>query len=141
MLLGVFHAGPELFRTGWFIESLATQTLVIFAIRTRRSPFWRSTPSRPLVIAALSVVTVGVLLPLSPLSAVLGFTVPPAPFLLVVAVMVVCYLALIEYAKRLFYAERLRPAPVVRRRGRAHRVHRRAAPFSHRGPLPDPSRR
>jgi Mg2+-importing ATPase len=141
VLLGVFHAGPELFRTGWFIESLATQTLVIFAIRTRRSPFWRSRPSRPLVLAALGVVTVGVPLPLSPLSALLGFTVPPAPFLLVVAVMVVCYLALIESAKRLFYAERPRPAPVVRRRGRAHRVHRRAAPFSHRGPLPDRAQR
>jgi Mg2+-importing ATPase len=139
VLLGVFHAGPTLFRTGWFIESLATQTLVIFAIRTRRSPFWRSRPGGALTAAALAVVAVGVALPLSPLSAVLGFTVPPAPFLLVVLLMVLCYLALIEVAKRLFYAERPAVAPVVRRRGRAHRVHRRAAPFSHRGRLAHPA--
>jgi Mg2+-importing ATPase len=72
------------------------------------------------------------------LSGVLGFTVPPPTFLLVVALMVVCYLALIEYAKRLFYAERPVVVPVVRRRGRTHRVHRRAAAFSHRGPLGQP---
>jgi Mg2+-importing ATPase len=138
VLLGVFHAGPLLFRTGWFIESLATQTLVIFAIRTRRSPFWRSRPSRALATSAGATVAVGVALTLSPLSGVLGFTVPPPTFLLVVALMVVCYLALIEYAKRLFYAERPVVVPVVRRRGRTHRVHRRAAAFSHRGPLGQP---
>jgi len=51
VMLGVFNAGPELFRTGWFVESLATQTLVIFVIRTRRVPFLRSDafhPGRPL---------------------------------------------------------------------------------------------
>jgi P-type Mg2+ transporter len=136
--VGVFHAGPTLFRTGWFVESLATQTLVIFAIRTRRSPFWRSRPGGALTASALAVVAVGVALTLSPLSSVLGYTVPPAPFLLVVAVMVLCYLALVEVAKRLFYAERPAVVPVVRRRGRTHRVHRRAAPFSHRGPLVHP---
>ena len=81
---------------------------------------------------------VGVALTLSALSFVPGFTVPPARFLLVVVLMVLCYLALIEVAERLFYAERPAVAPVVRRRGRTHRVHRRAAPFSHRGPLARP---
>jgi P-type Mg2+ transporter len=85
-----------------------------------------------LTASALAAVAVGVALTLSPLSSVLGFTVPPAPYLLVVALMVLCYLALIEVAKQLFYAERPAPVPVVRRRGRTHRVHRRAAPFSHR---------
>jgi P-type Mg2+ transporter len=47
VMLWVFHAGPALFRSGWFVESLATQTLVIFAIRTRRIPFFRSRPSAP----------------------------------------------------------------------------------------------
>ena len=51
VMLQVFHAGPELFRTGWFVESLATQTFVIFAIRTRRVPFWRSRPSLPLLLS------------------------------------------------------------------------------------------
>ena len=53
LMLGVFHASAGEFRAGWFAESLATQTLVIFAIRTRRSPFTRSRPSRPLLIACL----------------------------------------------------------------------------------------
>jgi P-type Mg2+ transporter len=53
VMLWVFHAGPALFRSGWFVESLATQTLVIFAIRTRRIPFFRSHPSLPLLLAAL----------------------------------------------------------------------------------------
>jgi nitroimidazol reductase NimA-like FMN-containing flavoprotein (pyridoxamine 5'-phosphate oxidase superfamily) len=50
-----FHAGPALFRSGWFVESLAIHTLVIFAIRTRRIPFFRSRPSVPLLLAALAV--------------------------------------------------------------------------------------
>ena len=45
LMLGPFAAGPALFRSGWFVESLATQTLVVFVIRTRRVPFWRSRPS------------------------------------------------------------------------------------------------
>jgi Mg2+-importing ATPase len=131
VMLGAFHAGPELFRAGWFAESLATQTLVIFAIRTRRSPFTRSRPSVPLVIAALATVTVGVVLPLSPLAPVLGFARPPAAFYLALAGMVVAYLVLIEFAKRLFFADMpLQPGPHPRRRGHRHRVHRRAARFS-----------
>ena len=68
VMLWVFHAGAAEFRSGWFVESLATQTLVIFAIRTRRIPFFRSHPSRPLVLAALAVVVVGYLLPATPLA-------------------------------------------------------------------------
>ena len=53
VMIGVLHAHAAEFRTGWFVESLATQTLVIFVIRTRRQPFWRSRPSRPLLVASL----------------------------------------------------------------------------------------
>lgn len=77
VMLGPFHAGPGLFRSGWFVESLATQTLVIFAIRTRRMPFLRSRPSMPLLGTALAVVAVGTALPLSPLATVLGFRALP----------------------------------------------------------------
>ncbi len=66
VMLWVFHSGPAQFRSGWFVESLATQTLVIFAIRTRRVPFFRSHPSLPLTLAALGVVTVGAILPATP---------------------------------------------------------------------------
>ncbi len=73
-----FHAGPALFRSGWFVESLATQTLIIFAIRTKRVPFFRSRPSLALTLSALSVVAIGALLPASPLSRLLGFQSLPA---------------------------------------------------------------
>ncbi|MEU0519276.1 HAD-IC family P-type ATPase [Streptosporangium sp. NPDC006007] len=136
IMLGFFHAGPDLFRSGWFVESLATQTLIIFAIRTRRVPFLRSRPSRPLLIAVLSVVTVGVLLPLSPLAPELGFTALPLAFFLALAGMVVAYLVLIEFAKKTFFAEAGGRLPVIRRRGHLHRVQRRASRFSHPGPLP-----
>lgn len=130
LMLGVFHAGPDLFRAGWFAESLATQTLVIFAIRTRRSPFTRSRPSRPLLLAALATVTIGVVLPLSPLSHILGFAPLPLGFFLALTGMTVAYLVLIELAKRLFFADPEGRLPHLRRRGPQHHLHRRAARFS-----------
>jgi len=135
LMLKVFSAGPALFRAGWFAESLATQTLVVFAIRTRRSPFTRSRPSRPLLLAALLTVAVGVALPLSPLAALLGFASLPVSFFLALAGMVLGYLVLIELAKRLFYSEPDGRLPLARRRGHRHQLHRRAARFSTAGPL------
>jgi Mg2+-importing ATPase len=111
ILLGVFHAGPELFRSGWFVESLATQTLVIFAIRTRRSPFWRSRPSLPLAMAVTGVALVGAVLPATPLGPSLGFAPIPLPFYAALTVMVAVYLLLIEVGKQIFY--RNWPAPVT----------------------------
>ena len=137
IMFGLFHAGPELFRTGWFIESLATQSLVIFAIRTRRVPFLRSRPSGALLAATLAVVAVGVALPFSPLGLLLGFTPLPVVFFLVLIALVVVYLVLIEVAKKSFYAAAERAARAgKRRRGRPHRLARRAGRFSHAGPLP-----
>jgi magnesium-transporting ATPase (P-type) len=63
----IFRAQPDLFRTGWFVESLATQTLVIYVIRTARAP-WRSRPSRALVLSTVVALTVGVVLPLTPMA-------------------------------------------------------------------------
>ncbi|MEY9965236.1 Mg2+-importing ATPase [Streptacidiphilus sp. MAP12-16] len=131
VMLWVFHSGPVQFRTGWFVESLATQTLVIFAIRTRRVPFWRSHPSLPLTLAALGVVLVGALLPVTPLAQAFGFHPLPAAFFGALAGMVASYLVLIEIGKRLFY--RTRPtAPVSVPRSASDRRHlrRRAARFS-----------
>ncbi|GAA2166726.1 Mg2+-importing ATPase [Humibacillus xanthopallidus] len=137
VMLWGFHAGPELFRTGWFVESLATQTLVIFAIRTRVIPFFRSRPSLPLTLAALGVVTVGAVLPATPLAGPLGFAPLPGGFFAALVVMVVCYLALVEVGKRWFYRESFRaqaptpqtPAPTPT--DTADRfVRRRAARFS-----------
>jgi Mg2+-importing ATPase len=128
ILLGTFHAGPTLFRSGWFVESLATQTLVIFAVRTRRVPFFRSRASMPLTIAAFTVVAIGVALPLSPLAGVLGFAPLPLSFFLIFAVLVAVYLALVEFGKTRF-ATPLHTTESERRRGTIHRLQRRAARF------------
>jgi P-type Mg2+ transporter len=130
IMLWVFHSGPAQFRTGWFVESLATQTLVIFAIRTRRIPFFRSHPSLPLTLAALGVVSVGALLPATRLANVLGFHPLPGGFFAALAVMVACYLTLIEVGKRLFYGAAPTPAAATPRPvGHGH-LRRRAAYFT-----------
>jgi Mg2+-importing ATPase len=109
VMLHVFHAGPALFRSGWFVESLATQTLIIISIRTRRVPFFRSRPSVPLVVAVLGALGVGAVLPSSPLGPALGFRSLPVGFFLTLGGMVAAYLVLVEVGKTWFY----RAAPVV----------------------------
>jgi Mg2+-importing ATPase len=126
----VLHASAIEFRTGWFVESLATQTLIIFAIRTRKVPFFRSRPSTLLTITSLTVVAIGVVLTISPLAHTLGFTPLPWQFFAVLGGFVVSYLVLVELAKLMFYAEPIRLAEQPHRtRGRAHRIRRRAARF------------
>ena len=110
LMLGVLHAGVIEFRTGWFVESLATQTLIIFAIRTRKVPFFRSRASVPLTITSLSVVAIGVLITISPLAHPLGFTALPLQFFGALAGFVVVYLILVEFTKKWFYAEQIRAA-------------------------------
>ncbi|MBE3559317.1 MAG: magnesium-translocating P-type ATPase [Ktedonobacteraceae bacterium] len=100
VMLAVFHASEPLFHTGWFVESLATQTLVLFIIRTAGNPL-RSRPSRPLAITISLIVCIGVALPFTPLAGLLGFVpLPPLYFLFLVGV-VVTYLGLVEVGKRL----------------------------------------
>ena len=136
MMLLVFHAQATEFRSGWFVESLATQTLVIFAIRTHRVPFFRSRPSLPLALAALGVVVVGTLLPATPLARLLGFSPLPGAFFTALAGMVIIYLALIETGKRLFYRTSRTTLPTPRRYSRVRHVARRAAQFSTSAPTP-----
>jgi P-type Mg2+ transporter len=102
VLLHLFRADETLFHTGWFIESLATQVLVIFVIRTRGIP-WRSRPSRLLTLTSLGVVAGAIALPFTPLGGRLGFAVPPPAFFLVLAGMVVLYVSGVELVKRWFY--------------------------------------
>lgn len=139
LMLGVLHAGAVEFRTGWFVESLATQTLIIFAIRTRRVPFLRSRPGGLLTATTLSVVAIGIALTVSPLARPLGFTALPWQFFGALGLFVAVYLMLVEVTKMLFYAEPVRtPGPPHRIRGREHRIGRRAARFSHGGRIPGP---
>jgi Mg2+-importing ATPase len=99
VLLHFFRASEAQFHTGWFVESLATQTLVLFVIRTAKNPF-RSRPSGPLIATCLAAVAIGIYLPFSPLAGMLGFTPLPASYFGFVAVATGVYLVLVEFAKR-----------------------------------------
>jgi len=92
-----------------------------------------------LTAATLSVIALGVLLTISPLAPALGFAALPWQFFGALALFVLAYLVLVEITKAVFYAEPIRPPGSPRRtRGLEHRIHRRAARFSHAGPLPAP---
>jgi Mg2+-importing ATPase len=103
LLIGVFHADATQFRTGWFIESLVSQTLVVLIIRTRRYPFVRSRPGLALTVALLAVVTVAIGLPFSPLGPLLGFTTPDPGLLVAITGVVVSYLVIADLAKFLYF--------------------------------------
>jgi Mg2+-importing ATPase len=98
VLLRFFHAKEAFFHTGWFVESLCTQTLVLFVIRTFERP-WRSRPSLALTATVLAVVAVGASLPAMPFARVLGFVPLPMTYFAFVAAATVTYLALVEIAK------------------------------------------
>jgi Mg2+-importing ATPase len=99
VLFRVFHADEALFHTGWFVESLATQTLVLLVIRTLGNPF-SSRPSAALVMSTIIVVGLGLALPHTPLAGRLGFVPLPAAYLVFLAGAVTIYLFLVELVKR-----------------------------------------
>jgi Mg2+-importing ATPase len=96
------HASEEMFHTGWFLESLITQTLVIHIIRTNKTPFIESMPSRALMITSLLIISIGIYLPYSPIAAGLGLVQPPLIFYGYLALIVISYLLLVQFAKKLF---------------------------------------
>lgn len=100
VLLVLLHAGEQEFHTGRFVESLATQTLVLFVIRTAGNPL-RSRPSSELIATTLGIVMLGVLIPFTPLAAELGFTPLPPIYFAFLGGATVTYLLLVEIAKRL----------------------------------------
>jgi P-type Mg2+ transporter len=102
VLLHFFHASEPLFHTGWFVESLATQTLVLFVIRTMGNPL-RSRPSLPLAITTVAIVAIGTLLPISPLAGVLGFVPLPGSYFAFLTASTITYLLLVEIAKRMLF--------------------------------------
>ena len=104
VLLAVLNAREALFQTGWFVESLATQVLVIFVIRTRGNPL-ASRPHPALATASLLAVAVAIVLPFTPLGLRFGFEPPPGQFFAILVVLVLAYLGLVEVIKRLFYAK------------------------------------
>ena len=102
VMLTVLHADEKLFQTGWFVESLCTQVLVIFIIRTRGNPF-KSRPHPVLAATSLAVAALGAVLPFTPVGTYFGFVPPPAKFYLILSAMVVVYLLAVELAKKGFY--------------------------------------
>jgi len=105
IMLYVFSAwnNPALFHTGWFVESLFTQTLIIHVIRTNDIPFIQSRASWPLILTSLIVVCGGAWLTVSPLAGTLGFVPLPPLFWLLLAAMLVCYVFLTQVVKTWFY--------------------------------------
>ena len=97
------YTNIALFRTAWFIESLCTQTLVIFAIRTRKTPFFKSKPSTALLATSLIVVGIAIAIPFTPLGGLFEFEAPPIRFFAFLAAFVGAYLLLVETLKRFFY--------------------------------------
>jgi Mg2+-importing ATPase len=138
VMLVFLNAGHSEFRSGWFVESLATQTLVVFVIRTRRVPFLRSRPSLAMIALPIACAIVGAILPFTPLAHVLGFASLPLEFFLILLAMILGYLVLVEVVKARFYAVQDRPPG--RRPTRAERHHRhvrrRAARFAHQNAPP-----
>lgn len=97
-----FHANASMFQTGWFVESLTTQVLVVHIIRTNQIPFIQSRPSKALLLTTLAIVILGFALPYSPLAHLLGFQPLPALFFLILLGIAIAYLFLVQIAKNIF---------------------------------------
>jgi Mg2+-importing ATPase len=104
LMLYVFNCwhNPALFHTGWFVESLFTQTLIIHVIRTNKIPFLQSWASWPLILTSLIIVAVGAWLTVSPLAGTLGFVPLPPLFWLYLAIMLLGYAILTQLVKTWF---------------------------------------
>jgi Mg2+-importing ATPase len=103
LLYKVFALNEAMFRTGWFMESLATQILVVFIIRTWHVPFKESKPSKKLVLSVVLCLAAGWLLPYLPFAALAGFQSLPANVVLYITAIVFVYLFAAEFVKRIIY--------------------------------------
>ena len=104
MVLSIFGAwnNPDLFHTGWFVESLFTQTLIIHVIRTNKIPFLQSRASGALITASLVIVAIGAWLTVSPVAGALGFVALPPTYWPILAGMLAAYVVLTQFVKTWF---------------------------------------
>jgi Mg2+-importing ATPase len=102
VLLFIFKASEAFFHTGWFLESLCTQTLVIHVIRTGKIPFIESKPSQFLIFASIYIVTIGLMIPFTPLGKYFGFIPPPATYFIALITIVIAYLFMVQSIKSWF---------------------------------------
>ncbi len=134
VMLSLLHASHIEFRSGWFVESIATQTLVIYVIRTRRIPFFKSRPSTLMLLVPTGAALVGAVLPYTGLAHLLGFSPLPGVFFLLLFAMVVVYLFLVEVAKARFYRlphARPSPPPLTHAQRMTRQIRHRASRFTH----------
>ncbi len=103
LLYKVFSLADSHFQTGWFIESLATQVLVIYIIRTKKLPFLQSAPSKFLVMSTLSIVGIGIIIAMTKIGSYFGFTPLPPMIIIAMFALVALYLIIVEIAKQIFY--------------------------------------
>jgi len=97
--LSRYKDSVSVFQTGWFVESLLTQTLIIHVIRTNKIPFLQSRASRPVTVMSIMMMAVGVAIPISPLGRYLGFTILPPLYWALLALTLVCYVLLTQGVK------------------------------------------
>jgi P-type Mg2+ transporter len=102
VMLIIFRSSAALFHTGWFVESLVSQTLAIYVIRTGKVPFIQSMPSRPMIFTSLLIVAIGIIIPFTPLAVPFGFVVPPVSYFGLLFVIVLAYLLLVQMVKTWF---------------------------------------
>jgi Mg2+-importing ATPase len=102
LLLLVLHATQIEFRTGWFLESVISASLIVLVIRSRK-PFFRSQPGKYLLIATLSIFIVTMILPYTPVASIFGFSPLPVTFLLSIGFIVLIYIFTAEIVKKIFY--------------------------------------
>jgi Mg2+-importing ATPase len=102
VLLWIFHATPELFRTGWFVESLLTELVVALVMRTQR-PFFRSRPGTLLLVTTVALIPVAFAIPYAPFAGVFGFVPLPGVLAVTIAVIAAGYVAATELQKKWFY--------------------------------------
>jgi Mg2+-importing ATPase len=104
VLLWLLKANEQIFQTGWFIESIFSAGVVVFAVRTRL-PFMRSHPSRAMLAVTIAVMLVTLWLPYSPLAGLLGFVPLSIPYLMIIFGIVALYFISAELTKRWFYRQ------------------------------------
>jgi Mg2+-importing ATPase len=104
MMLYIFNCwnNPAMFHTGWFVESIFTQTLIIHVIRTNKVPFIQSRASWPLILSSLGIVSLSAWLTISPLAKILGFVALPPLYWLFLAIMLMGYIVLTQLIKTWF---------------------------------------
>jgi len=103
VLLFFLHATPDLFRTGWFVESVVSASLIVLVVRTR-NPFFHSRPASPLMVTTILIVTLTVLLPFIPfVRNLFGFKPLPLFFYAALGLVVMLYVIAAEIVKRYFY--------------------------------------